>query len=684
MDFKGFKSALQQHLAAMFASSDHLFVVDVDRDAFYEEYLNSFPEGSNEIFRERREFDCSSCRNFIKSFGAVVAIKDSIVTTIWDFNTDDDPVYSPVVAALSAFIKSRAVTDVFVTKLPIFGTDKNFEEDKDSGKIITWEHLYTKLPAKFVDSTSRTEGDVAGGLRDIRNVFKRSLDEIHPGAIEAVLDLIASNTLYKGEEWQAVLKKFQTYQKTYRKLSETKKSNFCWEQSVVAGPVVGKIRSHSIGTLLVNISAGEDLEVAVKKYEQIVAPSNYKRPQAVFTKKMLEEAVKTIESLGFLDSLGRRYATLDDISVANILFANRDSARRISGAAAAFAEMAADIGVDPKMFDKVEEITAEVFVRDVLPTVKTIEALVENRHSGSMVSLIAPQVKDSPTMFKWGNGFSWAYAGNITDSMKERVKAAGGKVDGVLRFSIQWNEGGDNDNDYDAHCVEPTRSEIFFGSPRNIQTTGMLDVDIRMPSREIGNRTAVENITWSDRAKMKDGEYVFYVHNYSYRGGRDGFCAEIEFDGQVHQFDCRRDIRQSEKVEVARVVKTGGAFVIKPTLESTTSSREIWGLQSNQFHPVAVVMYSPNYWDLQEGIGHRHFFFMLKSCVNSESPNGFFNEYLRQDLLDHKRVFEALGAKMRVADAADQLSGLGFSATKRDFLVVRTTGAVKRVLKITF
>lgn len=73
---------------------------------------------------------------------------------------------------------------------------------------------------------------------------------------------------------------------------------------------------------------------------------------------------------------------------------------------------------------------------------------------------------------------------------------------------------------------------------------------------------------------------------------------------------------------------------------------------------------SPNYFDEQDGIGHRHLFFFLKDCVNTEEPNGFYLEFLDNDLMKHKRVFEALGAKCHVEDTDDQLSGIGFSMTK--------------------
>ena len=676
------RNKLMENFAEMTKDVTHLFEVDVDKDEMWNLYLDSFPAGTNEIYRERREHDCSCCRHFIKSIGNAVVIKDNKITTIWDFETNDDT-YQPVLNALSTYIKSHAVSDIYVSKFKKIGTMQNYEEMED-GRMHEWSHFFLELPDKFVDRSSRSEGDIKGGFRDTRNVFKRSLDEIDMDSLDTILELITSNTLYKGEEWKAALTEFRKYKAEYDRLAtEEEKNNYAWEQSVKVGIAIGRIRNHSIGTLLVNVSEGMDLDTAVRKYGQIVAPSNFNRPKEIFTKKMLEDAKKTITELGYMESLGRRFATLDDITVNNILFSNKDSAKRIGGMEDIFGEMEREVVSNPKKFSKVEEIAADKFVSDVLPTASEVEVYLENKHTNNMVSLIAPENKDAKTMFKWNNNFGWAYAGNMTDSMKERVKAAGGKVDGDLRFSIQWNEDSKDNCDLDAHCKEASGFEIYFGSakkPSFSPTRGQLDVDIISPNGNI----AVENITWADRKTMRAGKYLFFVHQYS-GSVRNGFRAEIEFDGQIYSFDYNKSMRSGEKVQVAEVtLNANGTFTIKELLPSNVSSKDIWNVKTNNFIPVSVVMYSPNYWDEQDGIGHRHYFFMLKDCINPETPNGFYNEFLKNELVEHKRVFAALGSKMRVKDVDDQLSGLGFSATKRDELIVKVKGNTERILKIKF
>jgi len=688
--FKDFVKAIQKNLQQMSKDSSRLFTVNVDTEELYNLYLDSFPAGTNEIYRERREYDCSCCRHFIRDVGNVVSIKNGELHTIWGINPVSDDKYNVVAAALDAYVKQKAVLGVFLKKEKRIGTPEN-REMLPTGKINKYEHFFVDLPeiCIFKECYGHTlEGDLSQ-FRDVRNVFKRSLDEISKEAVDTVLELIAQNSLYKGAEWKKQLTEFKNYQKEYGKLTDEQKELWIWEKSISAGAVIGKIRNHSIGTLLVNISEGMDLDLAVRKYEQIVAPVNYKRPKAIFTKKMLEDAKKTITELGYMDSLQRRFATLDDITVNNILFSNKDAAKRITGAMDLFDEMEQDVAIDPKRFSKVEEISAEDFIKNVLPVAKELEVYLENKHIQNMVSLIAPEIADAKTMFKWNNGMSWAYTGNITDSdIKENVKAAGGSVTGIVRFSIQWNDGNGKDNsDLDAHCLEPQGGDhIYFSHKISRYTGGELDIDITDPIYQCKSNggVAVENITYPSKERMKPGTYKFYVNQYSFRNSQ-GFKAEVEVNGEIHSYEYNSPVRGN--VQVAEVVLDhDGNFKVIDKLPGNCAmiSKDVWGIKTLQFTPVSVVCYSPNYWDEQKGIGHQHLFFMLKDCINPEEPNGYYNEFLKPELEQHRRVFEALGSKAHVKDVDDQLSGVGFSLTKRNDLIIKVKGATERVLKVKF
>ena len=677
MSFELFNSRLREHIQSMTLSQEYLFVVDLDKETVWNTYLDSFPKGTNEVFRERREFDCAACRHFIRDLGRVVAIKNQEIVTIWDFDAHSNK-YQPVIDALSALIKSRPIADVFLPTERKIGLHSN-RERLDSGGVFTWYHLSAMLPNSIRIWNKDNVNRLRGKMRDTRNVFRRSLEEITSEAVDTVLELIAQLSLYKGDEWYGVLKKFKSLQYEYLKIGdENLRDLYCWEKSVQVGEVVGRIRNHSMGVLLIDLSEGVMLDTAVKKYETLVAPTNYRRPKPIFTKKMIEKAYETVKELGYEESLGRRYATLEDITVTNTLFANRDAKKAMSGNV--FEQLAESVPDKPKDLSKVEEIGIDTFEKDVLPKISDMEILLENKHSGNMVSLIAPLNADSKSMLKWSNNFSWAYSGNITDSMKERVKAAGGNVEGVLRFSIQWNENNDNHDDLDAHCKEPGGNHIHFNNRINRRTGGNLDIDIITP----GNKVAVENITWPNKARMQKGKYYFVVHCYTSQMAKSGFSAEIEFDNQIYSFDYPKPLRRNEQVNVADVDFDGKTFKLEERLKSQQSSKELWGIQTNKFHPVSIMTLSPNFWDGQHGIGNKHFMFFIDGCKNPDTPSGFFPEFLDDRLREHRKVFEGLAGKFRVEPSDNQLSGLGFSSTLRNELVVKLKGAFSRMLKVKF
>lgn len=671
MEFVKFRNLIADRFASI--SRGSMFKANCDLDTLWNLYLDSFPIGTNEVYRERREYDCSACRHFVKRLGNVVAIENGEVKTIWDVETNDFT-FQPVANALAKYVRQCEIFSVFLTNERRVGVAETYE--KTNFGVQAWQHFYADIPTHLRVSPLHVDTKIADANTTVQ-VFKRSLMTISLESVDTVLELIASNSLYRAEEWKSSLVKFRQYLKDFQNASC--KDLFVWENAAQAGTVIGRIRNHSIGTLLVDISDGVDLETAVRKYEGIMAPANYKRPKTIFTKKMLEDAKRKVEELGYLSSLPRRFARLSDISVNNILFANRNVRPVMKDV---FGELEQEVAVNPKRFSRVEEIPIGKFVADVLPTAKEIGILLENRHSKNLVSLITAKNEEAPSMFKWGNPFSWAYAGNIADSdIRENVKSAGGKVDGVLRFSIQWNDEDQDLSDLDAHCKLPGIGEIAYYSRWDYNSLGELDVDIRWPTN---GKPAVENITWPNISRLPHGDYRFYVHCYANRGNKNGFRAEIAFGDEIYSFDYHKPMRQDERVYVAVVHFDGHKFSMTEKIPSANTPKEVWSLTTGQFIPVSTIMYSPNYWDEQEGTGNKHYFFMLNGCVNPDRPNGFFNEYLKNELLPHKRVFEALGSKMAVEDDPEQLSGLGFSSTQRNDMIVKVKGATERTLRIKF
>jgi len=664
MDFNKFKTAVAKQFQAM--TKHQLFRVDVSGDDLWDRYLAAFPEGTNQIYRERTEHDCNCCKQFIRAVGNVVAIVDGRTVSIWDCEVGEID-YQIVAIGMAELVLSKPIANIFLHTERTSGTDKNFQDTIDGVK--TWEHFFVNIPAANVCQPADL-GTKLGDALTTCELLKRALREIKTDAIDTVLELIDQNSIYRGAEHKFAV---QEYRKVhYMPLGD----EGVWAISRTLPTSVSRIRNTVIGTLLTDLSDGVPLDAAVRSFEAKVAPANYKRPTALVTKAMIEKAKKQIEDLGLVSALERRYANIDDITINNVLFANRDAKRKMN--ADVFDDLAAGVKEKPNL-TKVEEVTIEKFIDDILPKATSVEMLFEGRHTGNLVSLVAPADPTAAQLFKWSNGFSWSYAGDVADSIKERVKAAGGNVTGDLCCRLSWS----NFDDLDLHMVEPGGQHIYFGWKRSDRTGGQLDVD--MNARAFETRTPVENIFYPSKAKMTEGTYRLHVNNYRKREDKDvGFDVEMDFMGAVHHFAYDKAVKQGENVPVVtfNFSHEKGLEIIE-SLPSTQASREVWGISTNTYQKVNVAMLSPNHWD-DHGVGNKHYFFMLDGCRNDATARGFYNEFLKADLDQHRKVLEMVGAKMRTDGTDRQLSGLGFSSTQRADILCRVSGSFNRIIKITF
>lgn len=672
--FADLKLALQKQFQTMCNNNVMLFETSIGKDIMWETYLNSFPDGTNLIYKERTKHDCNCCKQFIRACGNVVAIQEGQVITIWDVVVND-PTYQVVTDAMSKVVKLYPVSDVFVYKFNTIGTDTNQQQLEDK-TVKTWSHFFVNVPKTHVNKSSESIEEIQGKFRDGKNVFQRALEEFQLSDVRTVLELIDSNSIYRGAEFKGILQQFEKYLIEYKTMIYDAPNNFCWKYSVEAGQALSRIRNSAIGTLLIDISKGVEIDVAVNSFERIMAPTNYKRPTAIVTKSMIEGAEKKVSELGLVNALGRRFATIEDITINNVLYANRDSKSKMS----VFDDMKSEVAINPRSFSKIEEIGIQDFMDKILPNSKSIQVLLENRATSNLMSLIAPIDADANSLFKWNNGFSWAYNNDVADSIKEKVKTAGGRVEGELRISLAWY----NFNDLDLHLIEPSGNRIYFGNKLS-KTGGVLDVDMNAGSGS--TREPVENIIFSNKNNMLEGEYQIIVNNYTYReASNPGFAVEMEHNGDIYDFSMKEPLRNGYSIVVAKFTysKTTG-IVIKEHIEmnAATITKDIWGLKTNQFQTVSVLMHSPNHWDGQS-VGNKHYFFMLQDCINPNTPRGFFNEFLKEDLMEQKRVFELLGSKMKVEPSTAQLSGLGFSSTNKDSLICKVDGAFSRTVKIKF
>lgn len=716
MQFKDFNEKIKSQFNEI-CKLGKLFKTEMNGAEVWDLYINSFKPENDPIFRDPDSStnNCNTDKSFIRRYGNIVSIDENYkIVTMFDIDLPDDCEFYDSAKAVREALKNSKIKDVFfetfdeLKSLPYERCNKNqntfrlgieenhkiyTQEEADkfgvvtAGKVYKFNHFNVDLSSDFVDKTGKSAEAIIGEFRDAKNVFQRAMQEISLDTLFLVQDLINQGSLLNGDAHIFKIKEIIPMKESYDKISSEDKDNWCWVNSYKFP--FAKFRNELIGTLCVELSQGEELNNACKTWNKRVDPANYMKAKAPITQKQINEAHKFVDENGYFESFDRRFATIDDIDVSEIIHVNSVSNKIKT--ASIFDKVKPSLSTRHKrsQFNNIEEVSIDKFMKDILPTCTSIEAFFENRFSDNLVTMTTAKNKNSKNIFKWSNNYSWTYNGNLTGKsmIKDAVKEKGGKIDGVLRFSIMWAEGETSDNsDLDAWAVEPDGTKIGYNTSYrkdrgNFRTkmSGQLDVDITTPSY-YNHKNIVENIAWINKDKMKDGVYKLWVNQFLNRGSK-GFKAEIEFDGEIYTYEYNMPV--SGNVNVAEVTLKNGEFSIKHHLQESNSSKELWGVSTNQFHKVNLVCLSPNHWG-DNNFGNKHYFFMIDGCRSDNPMRSFHNENLSSDLLLHRKVMEVLGETNKLNPSKEQLAGIGFNSTIKDELIVKISGSFKRMIKIKF
>ena len=673
LNYKPFSEAINNRFKELQSLGAEFFKTDLSGDDLFNIYLDSFPEEANKVFRERRHYDSAFDKSYIRRLGNLVAITPDFKRhTLWDVSVEG--YFQDVVDAMHVSVLNSNLKSVFLTKERSAGAKSNTD---NLNPEITWNHLYSEIPSSLYHNKPDIQ-EVTGSLNTSIAMFKRAVLELSVDSVETVKELIDSNSIYRGQEFSSVVEAFLKVLKDCLNAEDTEAFIFYMAKRT---PGLVRFRNTAIGSLVTDISNGMELDKAVASFESKVAPANYKRSSSLITPRMIEDAKATLAAEDLLDSLERRHATKSDLDVNNILFKSAPKATALDVFDTLKVESAAVI--NKKKLTKVEEISIEDFISKVLPTATEVEVLMESSLKPNLMSVLTASVPSAPTLFSWGNHFSWAYNGDVTDSIKERVKEAGGNVDAYFRVSLAWFNG----DDLDLSLVLPNDKNIYFSNKR--ASNFELDLDMNGLDKHC-NVAPVENIFCRTKGHVLDGEYQICLDNYNVRTKeRPGFTIQVEVDGQVVNYSFKDHYTRRRACILKLQIKNTQIVSLTPVLTdleesaSDITSQEVWNVKTNTFVPVSYLTLSPNYWST-EGKGNKHYFFLLEGCKNPDETRGFYNEYLKPELNKHRKVFEILGSKTKVEPVEDQLCGLGFSSTQSNSITVRVKGKTQRTMLVKF
>lgn len=406
-------------------SSRHLFMTDAAD--LNDIYLDNLPE-------QRQVHDCSACRRFIETFGGLVHIAATGEQTPAMWRPDTVPeFYRASFEALHARVAKARVTSVHLSPLIKYGTP-------ETG---SWKHMAVPVPTAMIyTGQAITAGQAMAAARENFRTVTTALQEFTPDMLDQALRLFQGDHLARSE-------KFVMPVAWLRKLHDRPKGplghNQLWAAIAAAPEGFCHPKSSVIGPLLVDIANGLPFADIKRKFDAMIGPLVYQRPQAAPAAGNIRAAEALVEKLGIAPSLLRRFAKLEELELIWTPKAAKETGPG-TGVGVFGHLKAKDAFTVPPVDLPATTMTWAKFSRDVLPNADRLELLAP--YNGNYIAITAAVNPDAPPILKWDiaeqrNTCSvYVYHGG-SPAQRWSVQAGWVEVTGLTPFPQLWH-GPDN------------------------------------------------------------------------------------------------------------------------------------------------------------------------------------------------------------------------------------------------
>lgn len=344
----------------------------------------------------QQEHNCNTCRHFFHLYGGLVWVDGYGVSKSIAWGVEPYHPYSKAFKALKEEVERRQILTPFVAPSKFLGrpTDGGFE------------HFYLEVPKHLVHTDAlKTPEQLEAEYVQSHQTLTRALGEYSIDVLRNALKLLKSESLSRSEqfvgwvEWlikQRLVMSNLAYNAMMRK-------NILWGAVVTSPAGWCSPRSSSVGQLIDWLTQNMDIVAIKHKWDEMLDPVKYLRPQAAPKDGAIDRAEKIFETLGAASALDRRYAMHDEIRAqGRLLWTPRDIIENKSTKHGLFGDLRKSAPAIEQIEAPAVKMSYARFERKVLPNAAKIQLRITSGNMNFTQFLTAVH-DDALPIFQWDN-----------------------------------------------------------------------------------------------------------------------------------------------------------------------------------------------------------------------------------------------------------------------------------------